>query len=264
MKKFWVLFCLLFLLTACNSDSEGTPTEGEAAEIENEESTDAEQEGETTDEALQLSEIEYYLDNMVIGTNSVKIISDIYEKFENEDEIDSEYHEEIHYVNDKQQVYRSLHAISFSNLFIEIYANEQEGYRSDNSGEWEQFTDTEMELINPFDRRVSLLNELITSPTNVQSTNSEVAFDITNDYMGNVINGIFQTYYGYPYEEESLEVESISAVIYAAELEIQGYKIVVNLKDTESNSNVEFIFEDKIFDVNAFTEIEFPAEVYGG
>ena len=259
---------LLLLLVACAAEEtdevDATPTEQQTESPEDSpEESETETEGgeidtenETANEDSLEDSIEYYIDGLVNWT-SFKMFSDVTVTYGSPDATNEEYHQEVHYVTEPLQLYRSSHSIVISNMHFEQYATETEAFNND-AGEWIEVDVTEADLTNPIDKRMSLLNILISAKGNVLANSFEYHHSVDKSQYVEVMDAVYDALFGIPFDVD-VELNYVKGVITVNQERIQ--KIKFTAKGTKSDGDtVDISIEEKYNEVNEFTEIENPVK----
>lgn len=265
MKKYFLLLVLslLMVLTACSSENaEDTikPNNSEENNKDTKSLTESDAEPEEGDSGAPFAlegEIENYIDGMVHWT-SFEMYNDFYQNSDAEDAINEEYHEEWKYVSKPLQMYFSGHSIGFSNMQFEQYATETEAYMNENMSEWVAVDADSVDLNNPIDRRMSLLNVIVSSAGVVSSSDLEYVKTIDAADMITVMNELFKAMFSVSFDEE-MELSAVEAIITVDGERITNLEIIANGTDADGNS-VEYDFTERYENINGFTEIASPVK----
>ena len=267
MKKWLFLsLLLLLLLVACNAEEESTndvETDPKTEEASSEVTEPASQSDTATEDSenneLTVNVMEQYIDGLV-NWKSFEMYTDLTEEYSSEELIDSEFHQEIKYVMEPVQVYRSAHSISFANLHVEEYATATEGFRSEDMEEWMPFDDTEQALMNPIDARMSLLNTIISSSGNVLANSFEYHHEIDAENQQTVMNEAYMAIYGIPFDD-TLELTKVKVVVTVLKERLEKFSITATANVEGSSDIVEIKIEERYDRINEFTEVEVPEGV---
>ncbi|MER2000407.1 MAG: hypothetical protein ABS882_11575, partial [Lysinibacillus sp.] len=230
MKKYLLMSSLLLLLVACAAEEtdevDATPTEQQTeAPEESPENSETETEGgeidkepDTANEDSLEGTIENYIDGLV-NWKSFKMFSDATVTYGSPDATNEEYHQEVHYVTEPLQLYRSSQSILNSNMHFEQYVTEKEAFNND-AGEWIEVDVTEEDLINPIDKRIRLLNILISSKGNILANSFEYHHSVDKSHYVEVMNAVYDAMFGIPFDID-VELNSVNAVITVNQERIQ-------------------------------------------
>jgi hypothetical protein len=258
----------VLLLVACNGE-EASPELESKEETENIEQsaettpavvTDTESESEetaTTGESALESEIEQYIDGMVNWT-SFEVKGDLTVDYASEDDIDEEYHHEVKFVAEPLQIHRLTHSISFSNSHFEVYATENEAYNNDGIDEWIEVNVGDVDFTNPIDRRMSLLNTVISSTGAVEAENLIYKKTIDANDQQAVMNELYLAFFGIPLDE-TITLSSVEVMVTVNEERIT--QLYVNATaTTDTSQQFEMAMSEMYENVNSFTEIPSPVQ----
>ncbi|MER1985783.1 MAG: hypothetical protein ABS948_07820 [Solibacillus sp.] len=300
MKKYVTSMALLVLLAGCSETTEQpTPVEpttttpalaptspvnsAPTTTPEIEEPTTAEESPLATDENLDfdddVSQFEGWIRQMATW-QSYKAVLDNYDNyFDDDNNIDGEYHEQTEFVTQPFQYFQSTHSIGFANNHAERYIAENaetgvlEGVERYQMEEWQILEDVEYYAINIAPARADMLQAMIdlsqerllsedgqTLTVNVLPEKSKEAFSRLS--MG-VHFAVSEAELTDSIKEQlamdESEIDRVAAVIYADGQAITGYSIDIYVGNDGEQDH--YSYEERFSDINTLKDTTSPEDL---